>query len=53
MDKPIIRIGMPDMETFLYLLTALYICPPDVVLTVYTIYQDDIIKQLNIDPSTL
>lgn len=53
MDKPIVRIGLPDIETFVYLLAALYICPPDVVLTVYTLYQDDIVKQLNIDPSTL
>lgn len=53
MDKPIIRIGLPDMGTFLYLLTVLYVCPPDDVLKVYTLYQDDIVKQLNIDPSTL
>ena len=53
MDKKIIKVGLPDAETLLYLLTALYTCPPDVVLTVYTLYQNDIIKQLNIDPSTL
>ena len=53
MDKPIVRIGLPDIETFVYLLAALYICPPDVVLKVYTLYQDDIVKQLNIDPSML
>lgn len=53
MDKPIVRIGLPDIETFAYLLATLYICPLDVVLTVYTLYQDDIVKQLNIDPSTL
>ena len=53
MDKKIIRVGLPDAETLLYLLTALYICPPDAVLEVYTIYQEDIVKQLNIDPSTL
>ena len=53
MDKPIIRIGLPDIETFLYLLYALYACPPDVLNKVYTEYQMDIIEQLNIDPSTL
>ena len=52
MDKPIIRVGLPDAETFLYLLAALN-SSPDIALEVYTVYQEDIIKQLNIDPSTL
>nr|DAD58664.1 MAG TPA: hypothetical protein [Caudoviricetes sp.] len=53
MNEPKIRIGLPDAETLLYLLYALYCCPPDVLNKVYTEYQMDIIEQLNIDPSTL
>ena len=53
MNEPKIRIGLPDFETFLYLLTALYVCPPDVLNKVYNLYQEDILKQLNINPSTL
>ena len=53
MDKPIIRMGLPDIETFLYLMYALYVCPPDVLNKVYNLYQEDILNQLNIDPSTL
>ncbi len=53
MNEPKRMIGLPDAETLLYLLYALYVCPPDVLNIVYTLYQMDIIKQLNIDPSTL
>lgn len=53
MNEPKIRIGLPDCETLLYLLYALYVCPPDVLNKVYNLYQEDILNQLNIDPSTL
>jgi hypothetical protein len=53
MDKPKIFIGLPDVETLFYLLYALYCCPPEALNEIYNIYQEDILKQLNIDPSSL
>jgi hypothetical protein len=53
MNERKVNIGLPDAETLLYLLYALYCCPPDVLNKVYTEYQEDILNQLNIDPSSL
>jgi hypothetical protein len=50
MNKPI--IGLPDFETFIFLIAALY-AEKEVMLNIYTIYQTDIMNQLNIDPSSL
>lgn len=50
MDKPI--IGLPDFETFSFLIAALY-GGKEAMLKIYTIYQTDIMHQLNIDPSSL
>ena len=50
MDKP--TIGLPDFETFVLLIAALGM-EKEVMLNVYTIYQMDIMCQLNIDPSSL
>jgi hypothetical protein len=53
MNESKMFIGLPDVETLLYLLYALYCCPPDVLNKVYNLYQEDILKQLNIEPSSL
>lgn len=53
MNERKINIGLPDAETLLCLLYALYCCPPDVLNKVYTMYQEDILNQLHIDPSSL
>jgi len=50
MDKP--TIGLPDFETFVLLIAALGM-EKEVMLKVYTVYQIDIMYQLNIDPSSL
>ena len=50
MNVPI--IGIPDFETFSYLILALF-GSPEIAVKIYTIYQEDMLNQLNIDPSSL
>lgn len=51
MNKPI--IGLPDYETFVLLIAATLCGEKEAMLKIYTIYQIDIMNQLNIDPSSL
>jgi len=50
MNKPI--IGLPDYETFVLLVAALF-AEKEEMLKIYTTYQVEIMNELNIDPSSL
>lgn len=50
MSKPI--IGLPDYEMFVLLIAALF-AEKEEMLKFYTMYQIDMMNELNIDPSSL